>query len=251
MDLGLKDKVVIVTGGAGGLGRMYATAFAKEGAKLVVCDILDCSETAKEIESSGGEVLSLITDATNEESTAEMASKAFERFGGIDVLVNNAGIYGALQRATVDQMPVDEWDRVIASHGKSTFLCCKAVFPYMKQRGGKIINVASAAVFSGPGTGASHYVAAKGTVLAFSRSLAREFGAYNINVNVVAPGLILTQASLDQIGEAGREAYRQASALKRAQQPDSPVGTALFLASHLADDITGQVFVIDGGGVLH
>jgi len=250
MDLGLKDKVVIVTGGARGLGRLYANAFAKEGAKLVVCDILDCGETAKEIEANGGEVLAMTTDVTDEKSVVEMAKKAVARFGKIDILVNNAGIYGNLQRASVDQLPVEEWDRVIASHGKSTFLCTKAVFPYMKEKGGKIVNVASGAAFTGPAN-VSHYAAAKGTVLSFSRSMARELGPYNINVNVVAPGLILTQASLDLVSEAGREAYRQGSVLKRAQQPDSPVGTVLFLASKLADDITGQVILVDGGGYFH
>jgi NAD(P)-dependent dehydrogenase (short-subunit alcohol dehydrogenase family) len=250
MDLGLRDKVVIVTGGARGLGRMYAFAFSKEGAKLVICDIIDCKETAKEIESNGCEVLPLVTDVTNEASTLEMAKKTFERFGRVDVLVNNAGIYGSLRRSTIDQMPVDEWDRVIASHSKGTFLCCKAVFPYMKEKGGKIINVASGAAFSGPAT-VSHYVAAKGAVISFSRSLAREYGPFNINVNVIAPGLILTQASLDFVNEERREAYRQSTVLKRVQQPDSPVGAVLFLASCLANDITGQVILIDGGGVFH
>jgi len=249
MDLGLKDKVVIVTGGARGLGRTYALTFSKEGAKLVVCDVLSCDETAKEIKANGGEVLPLITDVTNEASTLEMAEKAFKRFGRIDVLVNNAGIYGSLKRSTVDQMPPDEWDKVIASHAKGTFLCCKAVFPYMKEKGGKIINVASGAAFSG--LGSTHYAAAKGAIISFNRSLAREFGPYNINVNVIAPGLILTQASLESISEERREAFRQSTVLKRSQQPDSPGGTVLFLASRLADDITGQVIVIDAGGVFH
>jgi NAD(P)-dependent dehydrogenase (short-subunit alcohol dehydrogenase family) len=250
MDLGLNGKAVIVTGGAGGLGRQYAFAFAKEGAKLVVCDILDCAETANAIKAVGGEVLALKTDTTSESDTVEMAKRANEHFGSIDVLVNNAGIYGSLRRSGVDQMPVEEWDRVIASHGKGTFLCCKAVFPYMKDKGGKIINIASGAAFSGPAT-VSHYATAKGAVVSFSRSLTREFGPYNINVNVVAPGLILTQATLDFVSEEGREAYRQSSVLKRPQQPDSPVGTVLFLASRQADDITGQVIVVDGGGVFH
>jgi len=250
MDLGLNGKVVIVTGSAGGLGRQYALAFVREGAKLVVCDILDCTETANSINAVGGEVLALKVDTTSESDTVEMAKQAYDHFGSIDVLVNNAGIYGALQRASVDQMPADEWDRVIASHGKGTFLCCKAVFPYMKDKGGKIINIASGAAFSGPAN-VSHYAGAKGAIVSFSRSLTREFGPYNINVNVVAPGLILTQATLDFVSEEGREAYRQSSVLKRAQQPDSPVGTVLFLSSRQADDITGQVIVVDGGGVFH
>ena len=250
MDLGLNGKVVIVTGSAGGLGRQYAVAFAKEGARVVVCDVLDCSESAEAVKAAGGEVLALKTDATSESDTIEMAQKTNEQFGGIDVLVNNAGIYGSLQRASVDQLPVDEWDRVLASHAKGTFLSCKAVFPYMKEKGGKIINIASGAAFSGPAN-VSHYATAKGAIVTFTRSLTREFGPYNINVNAVAPGLILTQATLDFVPEEGREAYRQGSVLKRAQQPDSPVGTVLFLSSQQADDITGQVIVVDGGGVFH
>lgn len=247
MELGLKNKVVIITGGARGLGRLYALAFSEEGAKVAVCDILDCGETVKSIEARGEEVLALKADLTSKVAAVELAKKTAERFGKIDVLVNNAGIYGGLERKSPDQIGEDEWDKVIASHAKSTFLCCEAVFPYMKEQGGgKIINVSSAVIFHGS-TNVVHYATAKGAILVLSRALARQFGPYNINVNVIAPGLVLTQASMDWANEAIRETNRQRSALQRDQKPESPVGAVLFFASKLADDITGQSLIIDCG----
>ena len=146
----LKDKSVIVTGSAVGLGKQYALRFAAEGAKVVVCDIRDCTETAEEIKTQGGEVLSLITDVTSEESTNEMAKKAIECFGKIDVLVNNAAMFGGLVMQPFYQISVEEWDRLMAVNLRGLFLCCKAVFPFMKEQNkGKIINIASIAAFSG------------------------------------------------------------------------------------------------------
>lgn len=251
MELGLRDKVVIITGGSRGLGREYALAFSREGAKVVVCDILDCGETVKGIQSIGGEVLSLKTDVTSEKETVEMARETFKHFGKIDILVNNAGIYGGLRSKFFDEIGVDEWDRMMESHAKGTFLCCKAVFPFMKeQKQGKIVNVASGVVFSAS-TGIDHYATAKGAVFTLTRVLARELGPYNINVNSVAPGLVLTQASLDLADETRREAVLQKQALKRLQQPDSPAGAVLFFASTMADDITGQCLLIDCGITMH
>ena len=210
----LKDKVVIVTGSAKGLGGEYALRFSQEGAKVVVCDVLDCGEVSREIESSGGEVLSLKTDVSSEQSTVEMASKTAERFGRIDVLVNNAAVWSGIEMKPFHEITVDEWDRLMAVNLKGMWLCCKAVFPYMKEQGkGKIVNIASAVVFAGVPY-MTHYTTSKGGVIAFTRAMARELGDYNINVNVVAPGLVLTRASLDNTPEQIIEANIATKALK-------------------------------------
>ena len=138
----LKDRVVIVTGSARGLGKAYAERFAQEGAKVTVCDVLDCTEVAKEIKSMGGEALSLKTDVTSEESTVEMAKRTVEYFGRIDILVNNAAIYGGLRFKPFYEIDENAWDKVMAVNLKGTWHCCKSVFPYMKEQGqGKIINI--------------------------------------------------------------------------------------------------------------
>ena len=247
----LKDKVVIVTGSARGLGKLYSLRFSQEGARVVVCDVLDCAGTVKEIESGGGEVLSLKTDVTSEESTVEMAKRTIERFGRIDVLVNNAAIYGGIVTKPFYQISVDEWDSLMAVNLKGVFLCCKAVFPFMKEQGkGKIVNIASAVAFSGIPY-FTHYTTSKGGVVAFTRAMARELGDYNINVNAVAPGVILTKASLDMQSEERIEMIIAKQALKRRQQPEYLLGVIMFLSSEESDFITGQTIVVDGGSIVH
>ncbi len=251
MNMGLEGKTVAVTGSARGLGREFALAFAREGSRIVVGDILDCHGVADEIEAMGGEVLALHVDVTSEDDVTTMAERTWERFGRLDVLVNNAGIYGGLTPKFFTEISVEEWDKIMAVHAKGMFLCCKAVYPYMKQQGGgKIINMGSAIVWNGfPGI--DHYTAAKGAVLGLTRTLARSLGPSNINVNAVAPGMVTTQASLDVFGEEGKQTVIPMTCLKRSQQPDSPVGAVLFFASSLSDDITGQTLLVDCGATLH
>jgi len=269
----LKGKVAIVTGSARNpsMGRSYALQFAKEGAKIVVCDLLDCGETAKEIESMGGEVLSLRTDVSSEESTIEMAEKISERFGRIDVLVNNAALYADLvfkpfYEFTVEEwdklmavnlrvfkpfyeFTVEEWDKLMAVNLRGMFLCCKAVFPFMKAQGkGKIVNITSTVAFEGI-PGFIHYATSKGGVISFTRAMARELGDYNINVNAVAPGLAVTKASTHSAAF-----YDQMAAMrcfKRREHPEDMVGAVTFLCSEESDFITGQTIVVDGGCTLH
>lgn len=247
----LKDKVAVVTGSARGLGRAFSQRFAEEGAKLVVCDTLDCTQTAQEIEAAGGEVLALKTDVASEPSTVEMAKKAVERFGRIDILVNNAAIYGGIQLKPFYDITVGEWDQLMAVNLKGMWLCCKAVFPYMQEQGrGKIINISSGVHFKGSPY-FIHYSASKGGVVGFTRALAREIGQYNINVNSVAPGLTVTQASLDLDTEERFEKNMETRSLKRLEQPEDLVGAVVFLASGDSDFITGQTIVVDGGSIMH
>lgn len=243
--MNLKDKVVIITGSAGGLGKAFAFAFANQGAKVVVCDknIEGATQTAKEI---GANATAFEVDVTSESSTENLAKRVAEKFGKIDVLINNAAIYATIQRKPFYEIKESEWDLVMNVNLKGVWMVSKAVFPFMKQaNSGKIINISSATVMSGSPQW-SHYVASKGGVIGFSRSMAKEVGDYNINVNTIAPGFTLTEASLSLMENAEKYGVDR-GAIKRPSSAEDIVGTALFLASALSDFITGQTIIIDGG----
>jgi len=247
----LKGKVAIVTGGGRGLGKLYAERIAKEGAKVVVCDVIDCEQTVNSIISIGGEVLSFKTDVSSSQNATDMAKRAADKFGRIDILVNNAAIYGGLKLQPFDEIDESEWDKVMAVNMKGTWLCCKAVFPYMKKQGrGKIVNITSGVHFKGIPY-FLHYTASKGGVVALTRGLARELGQYNINVNAVAPGLILTKASTDMFSPELAKKDTASQALQKEQKPEYVVGAVLFLCSEEADYLTGQTIVVDGGTFMH
>ena len=243
----LEGKVIIVTGAARHLGQAYAVRLAKEGAKLTVADVLDCSETARLCEAEGAEVLPLNVDVSNEEETMALARRTVERFGRIDGLLNNAGLMRNITGPSLMDVDPDWWDKVFAVNARGTFLCVRAVFPYMRdQGGGKILNVGSTTMLrtsnnvrdSNP-----HYVASKGAVMAFTRAVCRELGEHNINVNTLAPGGTEQDPSLSG-DEAGEEASR---AFGRRGVPSDLAGTVAFLFSDDADFITGQLIAVNGG----
>lgn len=243
--MNLKDKVAIITGAAGGLGKAFAIAFAKEGAKIAVCDknFNGATETANEI---GENAIAIEVDVANETSTQAMASKVIEQFGKIDILINNAAIYATIQRKPFYEINESEWDLVMNVNLKGVWMVSKAVFPYMKAANfGKIINISSATVMSGSPQW-SHYVASKGGVIGFTRSMAKEIGDFNINVNAIAPGFTLTDASLSLMENAQKYGVDR-GAIKRPSSADDIVGTALYLASSASDFVTGQTIVVDGG----
>lgn len=243
--LNLKDKVVIITGAAGGLGKAFALAFANEGAKVAVCDknIKGATETAEEIRN---DAIAIEVDVANEASTKAMAQVVAEKFGKIDVLVNNAAIYATIQRKPFFEISEAEWDLVMNVNLKGVWMVSKAVFPFMKAaNAGKIINISSATVMSGSPQW-SHYVASKGGVIGFTRSMAKEVGDFNINVNAIAPGFTLTDASLSLIENAQKYGVDR-GAIKRPSSAEDIVGTALYLASSASDFVTGQTIVVDGG----
>ncbi len=246
IDLGLVGKTAVVTGAAGGLGYAFAEALIGAGARVVVADIdASAAEAAARRLAARGEAASIGVDVANEASTRAMAEEASGRFGGVDILVNNAAIYAGLQRKPFFEIDGAEWDRVMAVNAKGAFLCAKALFPHMKGRGGKIVNVASATVFSGSPLW-MHYVASKGAVIAMTRVMARELGDHAINVNAIAPGFTLTEASRAAIPDA--ETYGVArGAIRRASQPTDIVGACLWLVSPLSDFVTGQTVIVDGG----
>jgi 3-oxoacyl-[acyl-carrier protein] reductase len=251
----LQDRVIIVTGGAHGIGRAYCEGLACEGARVVVADIDGASAEAvvKALSAGGSEALAVETDVSQPEATERMARATMERFGGIDGLINNAALFQrpAMSRVPFEQIPVEEWDRLMAVNLRGIFLCCRAVVPYMKQqRRGKIINISSGTVFHGSPL-VAHYVTSKAGVIGFTRSLARELGEYNINVNAVAPGLTISTDEVDEARAAMNQQRLQARALKRTEVPQDLVGTILFLCSSESDFMTGQTLVVDGGAQMH
>jgi NAD(P)-dependent dehydrogenase (short-subunit alcohol dehydrogenase family) len=249
----LKGRVAIVTGGARGLGKDYALRLSEEGGRIVVADILDATNVAHEIEKRGGEVMALRTDVADEQSVNDMVHKTIEGFGRIDILVNNAAIFADVVKRPFHEMLVEEWDRMMGVNLRGTFLCCKAVYPQMKKQGkGKIINVSSGTVFSG-NPYLIHYVTSKGGVIAFTRVLAREVGNDGICVNAVAPGFTISEAIRENptFPEQTRTMVAGTRCFKRDEQSEDVTGTVLFLASDDSDFITGQTIVVDGGAVFH
>ncbi len=247
----LKDQVAIVTGAAQGIGAAYARGLAREGAAVAVVDILDPNPVAKEIVGNDGKALPLVVDVSDEKQTQEMARKVKESFGKIDILVNNAAVYGTIVRKPFEEITVEEWDKIMAVNVRGVFLCVKAVTPYMKsQRRGKIINVTSSTVFKG-NENFLHYVSSKGAVVTMTRSLARELGEYNINVNAIAPGQTMSEANLKR-GEKTDARSMQARLLKGTRLfPEHLVGTVIYLSSSDSDMMTGQVLLVDGGTAFH
>lgn len=250
----LQDKVIIVTGAARGIGKEYSLALAREGASVVVVDVLESglNETAQEIKKLGAKSLPLRIDVSKEEDTDRMASETIREFGQIDALVNNAALYGGLKRRPFYEIDVEEWDRVQAINVRGTWLCIKSVFPYMKKAGrGKIVNISSGTFFAGS-PGLSHYVASKGAVIGLTRGICRELGQFGITINAIAPGYTLTDATLS-INPDPKYAVEMANsrALKRDQHPRDLLGALVFLCSSDSDFMTGQTLLIDGGRSMH
>ena len=251
----LKDKVAIITGAAHGIGKAYARKFAEEGAHVVIADIdaKGGEATAKALLDAGGSAWARATDVTNFANVEGLMRESVEKYGKIDVLLNNAAIYVTqkLWKGPVEELALDEWDRVIEVNLKGVFLCSKAAIPIMKrQRQGKIINIASGTFFSGSGN-MPHYTTAKGGVVALTRVMARQLGEFGINVNCMTPGSTMSEESVSEDVLKRREGSMDKRAFKRVETPADIVGTALFLASADSDFITGQLLVVEGGGIMH
>lgn len=248
----LNGKVAIVTGGARALGKAYALRLAQEGAKLIIADILDGYETTNAIERQGGEAIFIQTDVTSEESTIKMAREGFERFGKIDILINNAAMFATLVKKPFYEIPAQEWDAVMAVNLKGPFLCAKAVYPYMKRQGkGKIINVSSGAFYKGL-PHFLHYVVSKGGNVALTRSLAKEMGDAGICVNTIAPGFTETDYLRENPMDSPEviQSSIDSRCFKRSETPEDLVGTIVFLSSDDSDYVTGQTIIVDGGSAL-
>jgi 3-oxoacyl-[acyl-carrier protein] reductase len=251
----LDGKVAIVTGGGHGIGKAYCEALAQNGAAVVVAEVDgDAAErTASALRNGGARALEVQTDVASESSTQAMAQRTLQAFGRIDVLVNNAAVFATIpiSRVPLEDISVDEWDRVMAVNLRGIFLSCKAVLPAMRQQGyGKIINISSGTALSGSPT-RIHYVTSKGGVLSFTRTLAREVGPSGIRVNAIAPGSTLSEENPSEDIIRLRQQRLEDRAIRRVQVPVDLVGTVIFFASPASDFITGQTLVVDGGATMH
>ena len=257
----LKDKVAIITGGAKGIGRAYALGMADNGARVVLADLnLDIARaTAAEIEKKGGQALALKVDVSSLEDTQSMAKTTAERFGRIDILLNNAAMLLTvpISRVPFWEVSLAEWDKTINVNLKGTFLCCRAVLPYMKAQGsGKIINISSSVAFLALPNQLA-YTASKAGVVGLTRAMAREVGAFGINVNSIAPGATQSfdpateKESWERRENQMKQMVEQQQIIKRIQRPEDLVGAAIFLASPESDTISGQTIVVDCGVAIH
>jgi 3-oxoacyl-[acyl-carrier protein] reductase len=237
-----KDKIVMVTGGAAGIGRVTAEAFACEGAKLAICDLNpEAGEAA--VQALGAEASFEKVDVADETAVSEWTDRVAKRYGRIDVLVNNAGI---TRDALLLRMKVSDWELVMNINLKGAFLCTRAVVRYMaQQRSGRIINVASVVGVVG-NAGQANYVASKAGLIGLTKTVAREFAARGITVNAVAPGFIETQMTA-VLSEKVREGFLSQIPLGRAGTPEDVAGAVTFLASDQAAYLTGQVLHVSGG----
>ena len=244
---------VLITGGGKGLGKVYAEEFAKAGAHVTAADIdVKAAEAvAAALHGSGLSALGLGVDVADEDSTKAMAKAALDRFGAIDVLINNASLMSVLPRRSWLEIPVDEWDRVMAVNLRGMFLCCRAVFPAMQaQKRGKIVNISSLRVWEGA-PNRLHYTTSKAGVIGLTRALAREVGEFGITVNALTPGM--TQSETQVASSSGNYlATRVAGrAIERVQVPADLVGAVMFLSSAASDFMTGQTINVDGGKSMH
>jgi 3-oxoacyl-[acyl-carrier protein] reductase len=251
----LEGRVAIVTGGGHGIGKAYALGLAKEGARVVIAEIDSRAgeRVATDLARSGHGAMAVRTDVADRASVENMARRAAEAYGGIDVLVNNAAIFATIpmSRKPFDEIDVEEWDRMMAVNLRGTWLACRAVIPHMRRRGyGKIINIGSGTALKGS-AGRIHYVTSKAGVLGFTRTLAREVGKDGIRVNCVVPGSTLSEEDPAEDVVGMRTAAAAERALQRVQRPDDLVGAVVFFASADSDFITGQSLVVDGGAYMH
>ena len=254
MDMRLKGKVAVITGAARGLGAAFAIGFGKEGANVAIGDIRDGSKTAAAVQEAGGKAVYLKTDVTKQDQCDALARAALDNFGAIDILLNNAGTLVTIKPFM--EVTTEEWMEVMATNTLGPFHCTKAVFPYMKDRGGKIINIASATIFEGV-PGLPHYISSKGAVMAFTRGMARELGDYKINVNAIAPGFTHSEGG-DEFDRNKKfphvpldDIQLPMRCIKRPTYPEDLVGTAVYLASDDSRLVTGQLIIHDGGLSLH
>lgn len=248
----LEGRVCIVTGAAQGIGATYAKSLAGEGAKVFVSDIDDASAVADEIRASGGDALALRSDVADWDSCQEMVAKTVEAFGRLDVLINNAAIFGKLERASIDEISPELFDRVMKVNVGGTFLCTKAAVPVMReQRYGKIVNISTSRIFAGLPF-YLHYDASKGAVFGMTRAMAKELGDDGIRVNAIAPGSTMSEnvKARTDWRDGGPAAKLAGRSLKRLQEPDDLIGACIFFASAESDFVTGQTLVIDGGGAM-
>jgi 3-oxoacyl-[acyl-carrier protein] reductase len=245
----LKDRVVIITGAGQGIGRVFAKSFAKAGARVVVAELNEkrAEAVAEEILTFDVQVLAVTTDVADPASIAEMVRVVEDEWGRIDVLINNAGVFSTLEMRPFDQIPLDEWERVLRVNLTGPFLCARAVLPAMRRaKWGRIINVASGAVRLGR-PNYLHYIASKAALAGMSLSMARELGADGITVNAILPGATFTEIERKTVTPEQKQRIVGMQCIPRPEVPEDLVGAVLFLASDASTFVTGQSINLDGG----
>jgi len=249
----LDGRVAIVTGGAKGIGFTIATDLAERGAAVAIADLQGAQAAAAALSEAGYRAIGIELDVASEAQTAALPEAVLRAFGAIDILVNNAGLYSSLTPRPFEEIDAAEWRRVMEVNTLGIFLCCRAVLPALKTRGGgRIVNISSGVAFKG-NPFMAHYVASKGAVVSLTRALASELGQYQILVNSVAPGFTLSDGVLENpvLAERVREPSVRTRILRRDMTPHDVVGAVAFLAGPDAGFITGQTIVVDGGAYFH
>jgi 3-oxoacyl-[acyl-carrier protein] reductase len=243
----LAGKVALVTGAGSGIGRASAERFAAEGAQVVAVDLKGAEETAAAIEAAGGEALALAADVADESAVGEMAAAALERFGRVDVLLNNAGVLDSFEPAA--ETSTETWNRVLGVNVFAQFFTARALLPQMVELGdGAIVNVASTAGLNG-GNGGAAYTTSKHAVIGLTRQLCFDYAREGIRCNVICPGAVetgMTKEIFASPDAAVMEAVESAP-IGRWAQPKELATAALFLASDEASFVNGAVYVVDGG----
>ena len=245
----LSGRVAIVTGAGQGIGRVFAKAFAKSGAIPVIAErnMKNAESVAQEIVADGRQAVAIETDVADPTSIQRMVAAVDARFGRIDVLVNNAGLFSTLEMRSFDQIPLEEWERVLRVNVTGPFLGACAVLPAMKRaKWGRIVNIASAAVPLGR-PNYLHYIASKSALQGMTYSMARELGPDGIAVNSLLPGATFTEIERKTVTPQQKERIIGMQCIPRAETPEDLVGTVLFLSSDATGFLTGQSIVVDGG----
>lgn len=237
----LKDRVIIVTGGARRLGKAYSVGLATQGAKVIVADLQDPSPVVEEIKGGGGDAMGIQVDICDPEGLDRMVDAVLSEYGAIHVLLNNAAYFRDAARGSFESVAIEELERTLSINIKGTWLATKAVVPVMRKAGyGKVINVSSASVYKGQSATGPHYLTSKAAIIGFSRALALELGPDNISVNTLVP---------DAIPDGGEGLQRaiDGRCFKRQQFPEDMVGTVIYLCGSGSDFVTGQTFHVNGG----
>ncbi len=249
MIMRLKDKVAVTTGGGQGIGRAIVLGLAREGANVVVADLqLDKAKAvADEAGAAGVESLVVETDVAKEDSVQNLAKQTLGRFGRVDILVNDAGIF---PHARVVDMTEEDWDRVIDVNLGGNFLCARAFVPSMRgQKSGRVISIASGIAHSGA-IGGAHYAASKAGIIGFIKALAREVGPDGVTANAICPNIVNTELPRGHRSPADMRERLTRNPLGHAMEPEDLVGAILFLASDAASYITGQAVNVNCGTVM-
>ena len=246
----LAGKTVVITGAGRGIGAVMAKRMAQEGANVVVTDVLDTKGTVEAITQSGGSAIGISVDVTSDDNLAAMVEATEKAFGSLDILVNNASIFAALQPKPFMQIDNDEFDKVMTVNARGVHQATRAVVPAMlRAGGGKIVNIASGTFYYGA-PGLSHYTASKGAVIALTRCHGRELGDKNIQVNAIAPGLTESEALQGNTGfDPARAPTVQSRSIKREMLPEDLLGTLMYLITPDSNFVTGQTLNVDGGKV--